>query len=163
MLRQSVEISEQFYKEMREACNSMQHSVLDEVFGKDAPKWEPKTGDWVTCIGNHSQIDAGAGFKKDLTFQVTQTVYPNIAFGGDKGHGVFFKCLRAATEEEIRIATAPADGTPCLVRDSLQEGWNLRYANGKGTFYDRGTKTGDSILWKYFQVLNDLNNLPVNE
>lgn len=162
MLGQTVNITEEFYKEMRGACTSAQHVVLDEVFGKDAPKWGPKAGDWVTCVGDHSQIDAGAGFKKDLTFQVTSLTSPKIAFGGGNGHGVFFEYLRAATEEEIKKATAPADGTPCLVRDSFSQGWYFRYANGKGEFYDRSKKSGTAISWRYFQILDDLSNLPAN-
>ena len=58
------------------------------------------------------------------------------------------------------------DGTPCLVRDckniGWNIGWNLRYADGKGDFYEDGKKKGVVESWKFYQVL-DINNLPVNE
>ena len=54
------------------------------------------------------------------------------------------------------------DGTPCLVRQHIGLGWGLRYADGKGEFYNRGKKKGGIRKWKYYQVL-DISNLPVTE
>jgi len=54
------------------------------------------------------------------------------------------------------------DGTPCLVRTSDKDTWNLRYANGKGEFYNKGRKSGESYTWQHHMKL-DINNLPVNE
>ena len=53
------------------------------------------------------------------------------------------------------------DRTPCLVSDCNKD-YRLRYANGKGEFYNDTKKSGRSISWKYSRKL-DLNNLPVNE
>jgi len=54
------------------------------------------------------------------------------------------------------------DGTPCLVRTSNADTWTLRYANGKGEFYNVGRKSGTSSTWVYHMKL-DINNLPVNQ
>lgn len=54
------------------------------------------------------------------------------------------------------------DGTPCLVREYEGFGWNFRYADGKGMFYDSGKKSGEATAWTYHMKL-DMNNLPVNE
>lgn len=35
LLDDSVKISEDFYKKMRKACNSEQHELLDQIFGKE--------------------------------------------------------------------------------------------------------------------------------
>lgn len=91
LMQKSVEISEDFYKEMRAACTKKQHKLFDEIFGKDE---------------------------------------------------VF-----------------PADGTACLVKNSRTGGWNLRYADGNGTFYQFGKKKGSVSHWKHWQIL-DVFNLP---
>jgi hypothetical protein len=54
------------------------------------------------------------------------------------------------------------DGTPCLVRSDISQGWYFRYANGKGEFYDISKKSGESSTWRQHMKL-DINNLPVNE
>jgi hypothetical protein len=97
VLGNEINISEEFYQEMRKACTPSQNIVFDEIFGKNVE------------------------------------VYP--------------------------------DGTPCLVRGGTSEGWNLRYANGKGGFYNVGRKSGEystCSTWSYHMKL-DINNLPVNE
>lgn len=53
------------------------------------------------------------------------------------------------------------DGTPCLVKGCVNDGWNLRYANGKGQFYTDGRKSGNVETWSYHHKL-DIENLPVN-
>jgi hypothetical protein len=47
-----TKVTEDFYKEMREACTPEQHILFDEIFGKDEPKWtlaDAKDGEpvWV--------------------------------------------------------------------------------------------------------------------
>lgn len=55
----------------------------------------------------------------------------------------------------------PKDGTPCLVSDSLFPNY-LRYANGKGEFYNDGRKSGNTCSWRTWRIL-DMDNLPVND
>ena len=70
---------------------------------------------------------------------------------------------RAATEEEIKLAQFPKDGTPCLVRHSSNDMWELRYSNGKGEFYHNGKKLSNKskewICWLDL-TKTDLNNIP---
>ena len=89
-----VDVSEEYYKRIREWFNDEQNLLIDEIFGKD--------------------------------------------------------------EEFI------PDGTPCLVAHAIGSGWRLRYADGKGKFYNVGKKNGVSGQWDNYQIL-DINNLPVNE
>lgn len=46
---QHIEISPEFYKEMRQACTKEQHKLFDEIFGKDINECPYKDGDpvWV--------------------------------------------------------------------------------------------------------------------
>ena len=96
VLGNEINVSEEFYQEMRKACTKSQHELFDEIFGKDVE------------------------------------IYP--------------------------------DGTPCLVRNYSRntDCWQLRYADGKGGFYDVGRKSGESCTWPYHMKL-DINNLPVNQ
>lgn len=159
---QPVDISEDFYTKMRAACTESQHIVFDDIFGKDSVRYIPEVGEWVTCIEIKSKDTRGTGYKTGLTFKVTQIRANKIAMGGDGGDGVFFEYLRPATEQEIKKATSPKDGTPCLVRADKYSGWHLRYSDGKGEFYEHGKKSGPVTSWWHFMVL-DINNLPVNE
>ena len=48
LLGQGIEISEEFYKEMRKACTTVQHSLFDEIFGSDVVHPEQGTPCFVT-------------------------------------------------------------------------------------------------------------------
>lgn len=43
----SIEITEDFYKEMRNACTPSQHKVFDEIFGKDEPECPYEDGELI--------------------------------------------------------------------------------------------------------------------
>lgn len=155
-----TEVTEEFYLKMRKACTSEQNQLFDKIFGKD---WTPKEGDWVTCIeGDYSGGKAGVGFKSGLTFKIKNlenTSNGICAFGARNGNGVYVNYIREATPEEIKKIDFPPDGTPCLVTSANYYGWNLRYSNGKGAFYDCGKKSGTANKWYDWKVL-DINNLP---
>lgn len=42
VINESVVVTEEFYKEMRKACDREQNQVFDEIFGKDKPEWSLK-------------------------------------------------------------------------------------------------------------------------
>ena len=65
------------------------------------------------------------------------------------------KELRLATKEEQELyykhwPKFPKDGQLCIVRDSTDDGWILRYSNGKGEFYSYGEKSGSANEWRYY-------------
>jgi len=79
----------------------------------------------------------------------------------------FYKCMRDVCTarqnilfDEIFGKDHYPDGTPCLVADGQENGWHLRYADGKGNFYYKGHKTGATGSWTHHMEL-DINNLPV--
>lgn len=148
VMEREISIQESFYQEMRKACTKEQHEVFDEIF-----KEAVKVGDWV--IGwhhlNETYTDNAWKIEKiDRGF-----AYPN----NGTGHNTDVSNVRLATEDEIKRATCPTKGTPCLVRNN-GKGWHLRYADGKGKFFDEGVKNGFySSEWKEFRIL-DINDLP---
>lgn len=48
-LGEYLEVKDDFYKSMREACTPDQHKLFDEIFGKDDVEF--KVGDWVVFSG----------------------------------------------------------------------------------------------------------------
>jgi hypothetical protein len=155
VLKSDIAISEEEYRRMRNACTYEQHVLFDAIFGKDTNTF--KVGDWV--IGwfhinsdyMHEAWEIGK-IKDDY-------VYPKK----NLEHNASYDHLRLATVEEIKAANIFSDGTPCLVSDYHNGGWLLRYANGKGKFYDDCKKSGENTCsWKY-SIKLDMNNLPVNE
>lgn len=92
--------------------------------------------------------------------------------------GTLHKEMTKATPEQIYSFNRPwnegieearkyKDGQPCLVNcPTNPDGWFLRYANGKGFFYDACKKSGKTIItWDYHMPLNEktIKNLPINE
>tara|TARA_R110000868_G_scaffold76573_2_gene220045 strand:- start:670 stop:1551 length:882 start_codon:yes stop_codon:yes gene_type:complete len=178
VLGKNIEISEEFYQEMRKACTDEQNVLFDKVFGKDEltchfkegemiyigvkPKWwNGKTGGKcpVTCtkitfpfIGKLEKILLTDGH---LSLKIGDY---SFAYLYDKTDN---KYIRKATPEEIKKAQCYPDGTACLVRDNTYDGWDFRYADGNGKFYIRGSKSGLTNEWKQHMKL-DMNNLPVN-
>lgn len=51
-----IEISEEFYREMRSACTDTQHELFDEIFGKDVPECTYKDGDPVWVRDHESSL-----------------------------------------------------------------------------------------------------------
>ena len=155
VLKNKIDISELEYKAMREACTLRQHELFDDIFGKQP---NLKVGDWVKII------QPGVDRTGDV-FQLNESNFINVFFNSDirydGANWAFPEQVRLATEEEINTAKYPKDGTPCLVKSSLIDGWELLYANGKGNFYTDGKKSGFTIHRNYWMVL-DVNNLPVN-
>lgn len=153
VLKRDVTISEEFYREMRRACTPNQNILFDKIFGIDNPY---KVGDWV-FVGDETTV--------------WNSVVELVKIEGDKYYALNKEgkkdfvsqsyVKRIATEEEINKVKYLPEGTLCLVRGSVNDGWDLRYANGKGQFYLHGKKTGIAQSKTYFQKL-DINNLPVN-
>ena len=99
---------------------------------------------WAKQIVLKHDIEISEGFYKEMRKACTspQNVLFDDIFGKD-------------------VEVFP-DGTPCLVKGSNMESWQLRYADGTGRFYYEGRKSGPTSTWSYSMKL-DINNLPVNE
>ena len=92
--QEEIQITDEFYKQMRHACSVSQNEVFDEIFGKDNPL-RFKVGDWI--------IDKDA-------------IYPAIQISDIKSGGYLYKSneyheasytesyCRAATDVEIAKA-----------------------------------------------------------
>lgn len=155
VLKKDIEITEEDYQKMRKACTEPQHKLFDQIFGEDKPQF--KVGDWVigwfTTNADYTDKAWEIGDIDQLGY-----IFPKKSIR----HNTDARHLRLATEEEIKAATAFADGTPCLVRDNLGDNWKFYYADGKGEFYAFGKKSGiRSIPWKQSMKL-DMDNLPIN-
>jgi hypothetical protein len=155
VLKQSIEISDDYYQEMRKACTSEQNQLFDEIFGTDS---KFKVGDWIVPLKPLQKNEShGRGDRAyqvyDVNFLGARTYNEN---GEKDGNGfLYYSQARLATEEEIQKAQYIPEGTPCLVRYYDDDTWKLAYSNGDGKF-----KTGiGNHSWKYVQVL-DMNNLP---
>lgn len=166
VLKKDIEISEDFYKEMRKACTLPQNELFDEIFGKDY-----KEGDWVYVItGGNGALGAdefiGQVCNKEKAKSVEYhgqdsheyaplyVIRNNTSWGLCEG----FK-VRPATPEEIQQAQCPYyDGQLVAVSDNKVT-WELVYATGKSnqhgrTFYAKGTKgNGSAYTWKYHKPL----------
>ena len=156
VLKNKIDVSESDYESMRHACTPPQHELFDTIFGKQQSNL--KVGEWVKII--QSNVDrTGDVFQLNESHFDVSNKHSDITYDG--AGWKFPTQVRLATEEEINTAKYPKDGTPCLVRAYLTHGWELRYANGKGEFYNDGKKSGFPTHWNHWMVL-DVNNLPVN-
>lgn len=156
--KDEIEVTEDFYQEMRNACTAEQHELFDEIFGAEQ---KFKVGDWVTVT---ELIDPPSWVTREdkRTFQITGGIKDGFyATLGDGMYGLKGWKMRHATPEEIAKAKYYPEGTPCLVRDFDDDGWNLRYADGNGEFYAVGRKSGNTNTWKQHMRL-DINNLPTS-
>jgi hypothetical protein len=144
VLKNAINISEEDYQSMRDACTGSQHDLFDDIFGKDV---KFKIGDWVTYWSESEQ--------KTLTSKIVKATASTYCVL-ENGKEPFYDLLKLATEEEIQKANVIPEGTPCLARDYEDDTWKFVYSNGNGKF-DSGASI--EMPWKYVQVL-DLNNLP---
>lgn len=129
VLGNSIEISEEFYKEMRNACSVEQHRLFDSIFGKDVEDFPYKVGNWIAIDGVVAKITE-INTDSSHIYWIKHT--PNANTGG----GFSFKCyknrIRFATSEEIAKAICPyKDGELIWVKTNGV--WLLRYSNGKIT------------------------------
>jgi hypothetical protein len=143
VLGNSIEISEEFYKEMRNACSVEQHRLFDSIFGKDVEDFPYKVGDWIAIDGVVAKITE-INTDSSHIYWIKHT--PNANTGG----GFSFKCyknrIRFATSEEIAKASCPyKDGELIWVKTNGV--WLLRYSNGKIT------SSGDAEV--YYNQLKD--------
>lgn len=145
VFKETIQISDNDYQEMRNACTSEQHQLFDEIFGSDKPTF--KIGDWVYWSGNKPII---AQIVREATYDRDCWVL------NEKTHNSCHQdLLRPATKAEIQKAKYIPEGTPCLVRDSIHSNWELVYSLGDGTY--KGELSNRER--KQVQVL-DINNLP---
>lgn len=161
LIDSSVEITEGFYKEMRNACTPSQNLLFDEIFGEDEKGYQ--VGDCVITEGYSDVYDGRVLKIKEI--DTNYVFFTVLDYGYFNSSDVFSigRIKRKATEEEIEKAQIIPEGTPCLVRRQghfLPNSYRLRYADGKGGFYMNGNKKGDTGGWDVVHVLNDLNNLP---
>lgn len=158
VLKKKINITDQFYKEMRNACTKEQHELFDKIFGKDEMTTNFKVGDSIVFL---REVDGKRkGDLRKITHiepdnRIVSTkirgIWLNYEDGGFREGGNGYhegKDFRKATPEEIRKATCIPEGTPCLVSDNKRD-WNLRYADGNGKFYGNGEKSGMVLTWKY--------------
>lgn len=153
VLKREVEVSEEFYKDMRVACTTKQNRLFDKIFGEDNPF---KVGDWV-FVGDETTV-------WNSVVELIKIEGDNFYALNKQGKEDFVSqsyVKRIATEEEINKAKYFPDGTPCLVKDIYYQAWGLRYADGKGSFYADGKKEGVSVNFDFFRKL-DINDLPAN-
>lgn len=157
--KDEIEVADDFYQEMRKACTSEQHRLFDEIFGAEQ---KFKVGDHVITKGYTDEYDGRV--LKIKRIECGRRLYFDVLDGGyyHSEHNFGFEdTVRHATAEEIAKAQYYPEGTPCLVRDSDSHGWNLRYANGEGSFYTVGRKSGYAKKWNQHMRL-DINNLPTS-
>jgi hypothetical protein len=157
VLKNDIIISEEYYQQMRVACTPTQHVLFDEIFGKDSPL---KVGDWVKII----QASIHEGDILQLTEENFQNIHHDyhIRLTSTSHHQYKFpNQVRLATEEEINSVKYPKDGTSCLVSNG-DDDWSLRYADGKGRFYNNGVKKSDyASFWKHYRII-DLDGISLD-
>lgn len=148
VFKETIEISDNDYQEMRKACTAPQNELFDDIFGKDVMPY--KVGDWV--VGWFCKNDKYSNKAWQIGEIIDKYIYPstNLTHNTDPIH------LRLATEEEITKAKIIPEGVACLVRDEHHGTWKLAYSNGKGKFISGG---GSVYSWDQVQIL-DVNNLP---
>ena len=135
-------ITKEFYDEMRNACDSKQHKVLDEIFGVDDEIDFSILNDtdvfYVKCdTGNDYLFKGKDAFTKD-----TKTT--NIVTLRDNTKSINWICenedvkeLRLATEKEIELFSQHfnlcpyKDGELIFVKEYSKGVWHLRYATGE--------------------------------
>ena len=148
VLKNNISVSEIDYKGMRAACTPNQHILFDEIFGKDKSL---KVGDWVKII---QKIVSCEGDIFQLTEGHLENLHPDYDIKYVGSWWRYPDQVRLATEEEINSTKYPKDGTSCLVSTGGCE-WTLRYADGKGKFYNNGVKSGDnSSSWNHYRIIN---------
>ena len=98
VLGKNVDISLEFYRQMRQACTPAQHELFDEIFGKDL-----KEGMWVTITGTQDRFRDGTVTKKVVRISDDGWVVLEGEFSTNgKNHNSWNPSfLREATEEEI--------------------------------------------------------------
>ena len=162
-LKTTIEISDDFYKEMRKACIPDQNKLFDEIFGKDKKNViDCKVDDWIVVIKG---ITSDSKRFEGQCLQVTRVIsicivvegYKSGLHNGENSTAEF----RLATPEEIKKVTCLPEGTPCLVSEE-KTSWILRYADGNGKFFINGKKSERTSSWEYHHQLNPsvLEGLP---
>jgi hypothetical protein len=122
---------------------------------KKAELFTAKKGDWVVIVkGCFSDFSENKIYQLDRDFVQGETDFAVVADDCGDVNRIFAQYLgdckfRFATPEEIKKATALPEGTPCFVRDSIEQSWELMYANGKGRFFRHGKKSGSTYTWGY--------------
>lgn len=158
-------ITKEFYDEMRNACDSKQHKVLDEIFGVDDEIDFSILNDtdvfYVECKSGNTYLFKG----KDAFTKCTQTT--NILSLKDNTKSINWICenedvkeLRLATKEEIELFNQHfnpcpyKDGELIFVKDDSWGIWQLRYATGEirnneVAAYMSQKTSGDYATYKY--------------
>lgn len=160
-----ISITKEFYDEMRNACDSKQHKVLDEIFGVDNEIDFSILNDtdvfYVKCDTGNDYLFKG----KDAFTKCTQTT--NILSLKDNTKSINWICgneavkeLRLATKEEIELFNQHfnpcpyKDGELIFVKDDSWGIWQLRYATGEirnneVAAYMSQKTSGDYATYKY--------------
>lgn len=145
-----VSISEDFYKEMREACTEEQNKLFDEIFGKDN-KIEYKVGDYITVVEGCKNRNGEKGNTYKITLIRGSYFYYSLTSAIDTS----IVKVRKATKEEIEQYNCPYEkGDLILVRECEKECWDLMYfshvENGEVYCFPYQEKNWDrTTKWKF--------------
>lgn len=160
-----ISITKEFYDEMRNACDSKQHKVLDEIFGVDDEIDFSILNDtdvfYVECKSTNKYLFKG---KDAFSSAIQTTKIFNFQTNGTEINWVCgnkdVKELRLATEKEIELFNQHFNPCPykngelIFVRDYDREVWLLRYATGEirnneVAAYMSQKTSGDYATYKY--------------
>ena len=176
LLNHSTLITEDFYKEMREACTDPQHKLFDEIFGKDTVVDFSILNDedifHLKTFTNNNYLFKG---RNPFTAEV-QTVslkyQTKVLNRICEEHEVVE--LRLATEEESKLyyqhyqhfpkwsINDTVDGEPVWSKNDILSNWLLRYSDGKGGVYNGQYKEGSTTSFSFYKKF-DLTDLPVSK
>jgi len=144
-----IEITNDDYQTMREACTKEQNVLFDQIFGSDIHPF--KVGDYFTVVKDYWGLNGVVG----KTYKITRIVGDSL-FYEEKNSVCSRKVeVRPATPEEICKYNTIPKGTPCFVRDGKGISWSLYYADGNGRFYINGLQYSTrTIPWNYFHEVS---------
>jgi hypothetical protein len=160
-----ISITKEFYDEMRDACDSKQHKVLDEIFGVDNEIDFSILNDtdvfYVKCKSGYEYLFKGKdAFTKYTTTTKIVTLKDNIRSENWLCENEDVKEFRLATEKEIELFNQNFNPCPykegelIFVRDYDSGVWHLRYATGEikdneVAAYMSQEKSGNYATYKY--------------
>ena len=159
-------VSEDFYKEMRQACTEPQHKLFDQIFGKDIDFNILNDKDvFYVRYSNGEHLFKGNAFNIEANiYTITNQYSLKIKLNNLKAQE-----LRLATEKERKLyylvypqwsIKDAKDGEPVWCKDK-EEYWHFRYADGKGRVYVNQYKSGHTVTYNSYMKF-DPNHLPVN-
>lgn len=152
----SISISETFYKEMREACTKPQHTLFDEIFGKDEGR-KFKVGDWIShpTYGFTRITEVTDGGYSYTKWSKSEGEYKSINWNGFH--------FGSAMELDSELWTIDKAEKGDLILCGMNNTDNfIRRANGKGNVYGDGNSNTTFCDWTHFKPYHPLE-FEINE